>query len=109
MLQQPKTGLLFAIEEEWTFQKHGAGIVFEGNKSGKVIDAHRDIVSNKKAFDSWRLSQYFESISCSQVFWESNTYAADDDDLDRLLELLKQANIVELVSGGYKLYKLIGN
>lgn len=107
LLEQPKTGLLSAMEEKWKFQKHGDGIVFEGNRSGKIIDAHKQIISNKRAFDSWRLSEYFESINCSEILWKSDIYLADDDDdLDKLLELLKQANIVKLVSQ-YNLYELI--
>lgn len=108
LLKQPKTGLLSAMGEEWKFQKHGSGIVFEGNHSGKIIDAHQGIISNKKAFDSWRLSEYFESINCSQVFWALNTYIADDDDdLDKLLKLLEQTKLVKLVSERYNLYELI--
>ena len=107
LLKQPKTGISSALGEEWEFQKHGAGIVFEGNRSGKVIDAHRGIISNTKAFDSWRLAEYFESSNCSKVVWKSNTYSADDDeDLDKLLELLRQANIIRLVAAQYRLYEL---
>ena len=92
---------------QWRFQKHGIGIVFEEKKSGKIIDVHRGIISNIKAFDSWRLSEYFESSNCSKVIWKLNTFSVDDDDLDKLLKLLKQANIVKLVSNQYKLYELV--
>lgn len=110
LLKHPKTGLLSILEEEWKFQKHGVGIVFEEITSGKIIDAHNGINSSKKAFDSWRLSEYFESIECSKIFWESDTYIADDDDdIDRLLKLLKQVNIVKLVSDRYSLYELAEN
>ena len=107
LLEQPKTGILLAMGEEWRFQKHGIGIVFEEKKSGKIIDVHRGIISNIKAFDSWRLSEYFESSNCSKVIWKLNTFSVDDDDLDKLLKLLKQANIVKLVSNQYKLYELV--
>ena len=108
LLKQPKSGLLSAMEQEWKFQKHGAGILFEGDESGKIIDAHTGIISNKQAFDSWRLAEYFESINCDRVFWASNPYLAKvDDDLDRLLKQLEQANIVKLVSGRYNLYELV--
>ena len=108
LLKQPKTGFLSAMEEKWRFQKHGVGIVFEGERSGKIIDAHKRIISNKKAFDSWRLAEYFESIDCYEISWASDTFVADDDDdLDRLLELLMRANLVKLVSERDKLYELI--
>ena len=107
LLKQPKTGILSAVGEEWKFQKHGTGIVFESNRSGKIIDAHKGIIDRSKAFDSWRLAEYFESSSCSKVVWESNTYSADDEeDLDKLLELLSQANIIKLVATQYRLYEL---
>lgn len=107
LLEQPKTGFLFAIGEEWKFQKHGTGIVFEGNRSGKIIDAHKEIIDRSKAFDFWRLAEYFESLNCFKVIWESNTYFAnDEEDLDRLLELLRQADIIKLVVTQYRLYEL---
>lgn len=108
-LKIPKSGLIDALEETWEFQKHGSGILFKGNESGKVIDAHREIIDHSGAFDSWRLSQYFESLEYSNIIWESNEFLADDDDLDKLLELLEKEHIVKLVPSRYKLYKLAAN
>ena len=108
LLKKPKTGILSTLGEEWKFQKHGAGIFFEESRTGKIIDAHRAITNNQRAFDSWRLSEYFESVNCSRIMWRSNAFVADDDDeLDKLLELLEQAAIVQLISSQYKLYELI--
>jgi hypothetical protein len=107
-LEKPKTGVLKALGEEWKFQKHGLGIFFKGINSGKNIDVHTGGISNKKAFDSWRLYQYFESINCSKISWESDIYVADDDeDLDKILELLNQANIIKPVPNNHNLYELI--
>jgi hypothetical protein len=107
LLKKPKSALIDALQETWEFQKHGSGILFKGNKSGKVIDAHREITEHSEAFDSWRLSQYFESLEYSNIIWESNEFLADDDDdLDKLLELLEEEHIVKLVPSRYKLYKL---
>ncbi|MEY2832173.1 MAG: hypothetical protein RLZZ574_1431 [Cyanobacteriota bacterium] len=109
-LTKPKSGLIDALQETWEFQKHGSGISFKGDKSGKVIDAHREIIDHNEAFDSWRLSQYFESLEYSNIIWESNEFLADDDDdLDKLLELLEEQHIVKLVPSRYKLYKLAAN
>lgn len=106
LLKIPESGLINTLAETWEFQKHGSGILFK-NESGKVIDAHREIIDHSDAFDSWRLSQYFESLKYSTIIWESNEFLADDDDdLDKLLELLKEKHIVKLVSSRYKLYKL---
>lgn len=110
LLKQPKSGVLSAIGEKWKFQKHGVGIAFEGDISKKIIDINRGIINYKKAFDSWRLAEYFESSNCFEVTWKLNTFTADDDDdLDRLFELLKQANIIKLVSTQYKLYEMVEN
>jgi hypothetical protein len=65
LLKIPKSVLINTLQETWEFQKHGSGILFKGNESGKVIDAHREIIDHSEAFDSWRLSQYFESLEYS--------------------------------------------
>jgi hypothetical protein len=110
LLKIPKSDLIDTVEETWEFQKHGSGILFKGNKSGKVIDAHREIIDHSEAFDSWRLSQYFESLEYSNIIWESNEFLADDDDdLDKLLELLEEEHIVKLVPSRSKLYELAAN
>lgn len=110
LLKIPKSGLINTSEETWEFQKHGSGILFKGNKSGKVIDAHREILDHSEAFDSWRLSQYFESLKYSNIIWESKEFLADDDDdLEKLLELLKEKQILKLVPNRYKLYELVAN
>lgn len=109
-LKIPKSGLIDALQETWEFEKHGSGILFKGNESGKVIDAHREIIDHSEAFDSWRLSQYFESLKYSNIIWESSEFLADDDDdLDKLLELLEEEHIVKLVPTRYKLYELAAN
>ncbi|NJO97944.1 MAG: hypothetical protein HC764_19720 [Pleurocapsa sp. CRU_1_2] len=110
LLKIPKSGLINTLQETWEFQKHGSGILFKGNESGKVIDANREIIDHSEAFDSWRLSQYFESLEYSNIIWESSEFLADDDDdLDKLLELLEEEHIVKLVPNRYKLYKLVAN
>lgn len=110
LLEIPKSGLINTLEETWAFQKHGSGILFKGNESRKVIDAHREIIDHSEAFDSWRLSQYFESLKYSNIIWESNEFLADDDDdLDKMLKLLEEEHILKLVPNRYRLYKLVAN
>lgn len=107
-LKSPKTGLLSAINEEWKFQKHGIGICFENIKSGKTIDAHNGIGINKKAFDAWRLMQYFESIGIDEIVWKSKPYYTENDnELDELLEILSKINVIKQISNRNKLYELI--
>lgn len=107
-LKSPKTGLLSAIDEEWKFQKHGIGICFENIKSGKTIDAHNGIGTSKKFFDAWRLMQYFESVGIDIIIWKSKSYYTEnDDELDKLLEILSKNNIIKQISNKHKLYELI--
>jgi len=108
LLGKPKSGIISAFGEEWQFTRHGAGILFEGKESKRIIDAHREIFSHSNSFDAWRLFPYFESLNYSEVVWKSNSFIADDDDeLGKLLELLEQEHILELTSEKYRLYKLV--
>jgi hypothetical protein len=106
-IEKPKTGTLKALKEEWKFQKHGAGILFEEINSGTKVNVHREAINHKRAFDSWRLYDYFESIKCFEIIWQSDSYIAnDDDDLDKLLGELDQAKIIKTVSQRKNLYEL---
>jgi hypothetical protein len=107
-LAKPKTGILKALGEEWKFQKHGMGISFEGIKSGKKVNAHSEVIKHKRAFDSWRLYDYFESIGCFEIIWKSDSYMAnDDDDLDKLLEELNQVKIIKTLTQRKDMYELV--
>lgn len=85
-VKKPKTGRFTAIGQEWKFCKHGIGISFENISSGATIDAHDGIRINKRIFDAWRLSIFFESIGITELLWKSNSFFADDDDsIEKLL------------------------
>ena len=104
---KPRSGTIEALGEKWSFQRHGAGVCFEDLKTGKIIDAHKEVINQTRAFDSWRLLQYFESLKHSHIVWNSQKFMIDEEkDLDRLLEDLEREGIVELVSARHKLYEL---
>jgi hypothetical protein len=112
-LKQPKTGEIVAMNETWKFWKHGVGICFEGNKSGKIVDVHIGITDCKKAFDAWRLAQYLLSTKkYTEIVWHRTYSIADedgdfnDDDIQKLLEDLKKENVIESVADQSKLYEL---
>jgi hypothetical protein len=63
LLDCPKTGYLNVLEENWKFEKHGKGICFISQASGKIIDVHTQLNSHPELLDNWRLIQYFESIN----------------------------------------------
>ena len=107
---KPKTGILYTMDEEWKFRKHGLGIDFEGGSPEKIINAHVGIINHKRAFDSWRLSEYFESLNYLKIVWGSNKIDIDNSkELDRLLELLEKTNLVKKVSDKYKLYEFVNS
>ncbi len=63
LLDCPKNGYLTVLGENWKFEKHGKGICFISETSGKIIDVHTQIASQPRLLDNWRLIQYFESIN----------------------------------------------
>lgn len=61
LMSCPKAGQLIIDGEQWSFKKHGAGLVFT-SKKGVRVDMHRS-VSDPAVFDAWRLLQYIESLN----------------------------------------------
>ena len=114
LLDSPRSGCLSAEGEEWQFQRHGYGICFTGQKSGKVVDVNVGISSYPRAFDAWRLCQYFESIGIekidymSNIFWivEPEEKLGDDGKIEELLNLLIKDNLIAIASPSPKLYQL---
>jgi hypothetical protein len=48
LLDCPRKGEIEILGEKWNFQRHGIGICFTGQISGKVIDVHQGIFTDKK-------------------------------------------------------------
>ncbi len=83
----PRQGFIEIEGKKWYFQRHGIGICFTEEKSGKVIDIHEGIFNNKKQLNSWALIQYFESINVRYINFQSKIFDADNEDsLDNLIE-----------------------
>ena len=98
------------MDEEWKFRKHGLGIDFEGGNPEKTINAHVGIINHKRAFDSWRLAEYFESLNYSEIVWASNKIdIVNSKELDGMLELLEKNNLIKRVSEKYKLYEFVNS
>jgi hypothetical protein len=107
LLDCPKSGDFWALEEEWEFHRHGAGICFTGQKSGKVVDAHWGISSSPRAFDAWRLSQYFESIGIETIGYLSDVFeVCDEDGAEALLNSLLKDGEIATAFEPRKLYTL---
>ena len=106
--KQPKTGVIHAMNKEWKFRKHGLGIDFEGSNPEIIINAHVGIIDYKRAFDSWRISEYFESLNYLEIEWDSKKIDVDNSkELNKLLEQLEKNNLLKKVSEKYKLYEFV--
>ncbi|MBD2039800.1 hypothetical protein H6F56_03900 [Microcoleus sp. FACHB-672] len=107
MLDIPRTGNFYALGEEWKFQRHGKGICFTGQKSGKVVDAHTEISAYPKGFDAWRLEQYFNSIEVENIVYKLDVFnILDEDGTEKLLDTLLKDSLITLALERPKLYLL---
>lgn len=85
----PREGFIEIDGKKWHFQRHGIGICFTEEKSGKVIDIHEGIFKNKRQLNSWALVQYFESIGVKYINFKNNIFDADNENsLDNLIKAL---------------------
>jgi hypothetical protein len=107
MLALPKAGSLFVVNENWTFQRHGLGVCFTGQSSGKVIDVHTFLNKYPKAFDAWRLQQYFESLDMITVRCGVNIYnISEENGIEKYLKDLLSRHLISIVSHQPLLYSL---
>lgn len=91
-----RTGTLRVGSQYWSYTRHGAGISFETPET--TVDAHIGLAVFPNAIDGWRLLQYLESIGVTSLTFEGEAVAADDEKaLERLLEKMEQAGILEAV------------
>jgi hypothetical protein len=66
LLELPKSGAIFLNGDLWQFQRHGAGVRFLRNVDQFVVDVP-NLVTDADAFDSWRITQYFNSLRRTEV------------------------------------------
>lgn len=91
-----RTGTLRVGAQQWSYTRHGAGVSFE--MPGTTVDAHVGLALFPDAVDGWRLLQYIESIGVATLTFAGELIAADDEkSLERLLERMEQAGILEAV------------
>lgn len=107
----PRQGLLSLQEEKWTFYKHGVGVYFQSEKSYIIVDIHSGFVDYPRAFDAWRLVQYFESKGIEQIYYLTDVYDLtnkenNEDIIGDLLDHLWEDNIIEVVLPKLNLYGL---
>ena len=98
LLDCPRAGCFRAQGEEWNFQRHGVGICFTRQNIGTVVDAHVLLDSEPRAFDEWRLSQYFESIGIEKLDYLSNVFeVCDEDGTAELMNCLLKDSLIAIV------------
>jgi hypothetical protein len=90
LLDCPKNGDFQAKGERWKFQRHGSGIGFTGQTSGKVIDVCVGLPDVKIPLNSWSLCQYFESIGLEKLYFSFKWFdVSDEDGVDALIQAVK--------------------
>ena len=70
----PRQGIIEIEGQKWHFQRHGIGISFTEENSGKVIDILEDIFNRKQQLNSWELLQYFESTGVKYIRFDNNIF-----------------------------------
>jgi len=76
--------------------RHGVGVSFEA--PGRMIDVHVGLATFDDAIDGWRSLQYLESRNVTCLMFEGEAVdARDEGALERLLEAMAQARIMEIV------------
>jgi hypothetical protein len=91
----PKAGTITALESEWAFRRHGAGVKFVSS-DGVIIDAHRS-VTVLGGIDAWRLARYLSSIQKSDV---------NHRDLEKTLSELLETGDIRPSDEDRELYEL---
>jgi hypothetical protein len=101
----PKVGFIELNGEGWTFNRHGLGLRFTGNRQGHVIDAHRNFVSYPAGFDAWRLLQFLETVETANLDLSGETGSLEDESkLNELLSSLAAQGVIAPVEQIVGLY-----
>lgn len=100
-----RTGEVRADDEDWRFIRHGAGVRYTGSQSGRVVDPHEAMLDHPDAFDPWRLKQYFDSLSISEVWFENERYPViEGEGIVSLMGAMAARGAITCVSSAYSLY-----
>lgn len=103
----PLKGEIQALNADWEFTVHGAGILFSQKDRRRIVDIH-DHFNRPDCFDVWRLSRYFGSFMWKGVRMVEFATGRDDCPFDEKvalwLEQLLQAGMIVVVEPG--LYRL---
>ncbi len=96
LLDFPRHGAVQVNNEEWSFNQHGAGLMFI-SPNGLVVDVH-DMVDDFEIVDPWRMEQFIESKHSNKNF----------EKYSELNELMQKLSLDrKLKSIGNDKYKLI--
>lgn len=95
LIDFPKDGSIEVNGIEWTFHKHGSGLLFQRASDGLTIDVHRNL-DRPEYIDAWRLEQYF--LSLGEV--------KSEKELKGDLERLAATELLELVPAEPGTYRL---
>ncbi|MFL5350961.1 MAG: DUF6896 domain-containing protein [Hyalangium sp.] len=102
----PRHGELTVRGERWRFQRHGAGVGFQGEESRWTVEVHR-AVGTPEVFDAWRLMVYFESLNVNTVRMGARDFPTDDErSLEQWLVALEGLGLVERERSGVRMWRL---
>ncbi len=76
----PRQGAIEIERQKWYFQRHGIGISFTEEKSGKTIDIHQGICSQQDKLDYWELVQYFDSIDVKYIEFNNDIFDVNNEE-----------------------------
>lgn len=100
----PRHGEVLVQGERWRFHRHGVGVGFQGQESGRDVDVHR-AAGTPEVFDAWRLMLYFESLNVNTVRVGARDFPTDDErSLEQWLTELEGLGLVE--RSGVRMWRL---
>ena len=102
----PKIGEVNVGSEPWRYTRHGAGVLFHHQQTGRQIDVHRHL-DRPNLFDAWRLRTYFGSLGRRGVKMVERAIGSRglplDQAIEELLDIWLRAEAIIEENGSYRL------
>ncbi|AJQ97854.1 DUF6896 domain-containing protein [Gynuella sunshinyii] len=105
LLNVPGSGVVEFDDAQWSFKKHGLGVLFEEVNGKRKVDFH-DVQAGVTCFDAWGLSTYFGALGGEgrkALKSVGIVSGALEDNLKDLLKKLEEKKLVSVSDGFYKI------
>lgn len=104
----PRKGQLALAGQEWSFARHGLGVMFSNQSDTRIIDAHQSPVSLPQALDAWRLMQFFESLDVDNIEVRGTNFPVGNRvEVEQLLAALADDGSLSGVDGQPNMYLIV--